>query len=94
VDVLLSFQDGYQMLVSHNKKPFVPAVFPTQMPALKFHVCDVSNDQVMVTISHGVALSNLYVSDYLSNNSLYFSLSLPRIFAYFPNITWKDSLLK
>jgi hypothetical protein len=82
------------MLTSRNNQPFVPAEFPTHMATQAFHVCDVSNDQVMVSVSHGSALSNLYVSDYMSNNSLRFSLSLPRIFAYFPNITWKDSLLK
>jgi len=82
------------MLVSHNSKGFVGAEFPTHLPALAFHVCDVSNDQIMVTISHGPALSNLYVSDYMSNNSLRFSLSMTRVFAYFPNITWSQSLLK
>ncbi|XP_059482311.1 sortilin-related receptor-like [Neocloeon triangulifer] len=89
-----SQKGAYEMVISHNNKPFVPAMFPTDLPSLSFHVCDVSNDQIMVTISHGPTVSNLYVSDYLSENALRFSLSLSNVFAYFPNITWADSLLK
>ncbi|CAB3366798.1 Hypothetical predicted protein [Cloeon dipterum] len=87
-------KDAYEMLVSRDREAFMTAVFPNDLPTLAFHVCDVSNGQVMVSVSHGRSLSNLYVSDSTRDQQMLFSLSMASVLAYFPNITWADSILK
>lgn len=70
------------------------AHFPTELPLLGYHVTDVTGDQVMVAVSHGPTLANLYVSEEMTSEGVNFALSLPRVLCYFPNSTWHDTWLK
>lgn len=51
----------------------------------------------MVAVAHTRTLSNLYISDVIQSSTqdmISFSLSLERVVAYFPNITWTESLIR
>jgi len=51
----------------------------------------------MVAVAHTPTLSNLYISDVIQSinqETISFSLALERVVAYFPNITWTDSLIR
>lgn len=51
----------------------------------------------MIAVAHTRTLSNLYISDVVQSSNqdtVTFSLSLERVVAYFPNITWTESLIR
>lgn len=51
----------------------------------------------MIAVAHTRTLSNLYISDVVQSTTqetVSFSLSLEGVLAYFPNVTWTESLIR
>lgn len=89
-----SKQNDYDLFVSHKGSQLMHAVFATELNRTEYHIADVTNNRIMVAVSHTEKLSNLYVSEGIGNGqTIQFSLSLENVFCYFPNSTWRDSWL-
>ncbi|XP_046384462.1 sortilin-related receptor-like isoform X2 [Ischnura elegans] len=87
-------EKNLDLYISHKRKPFVKAVFHSETNNLNYHVAEVSDGQVFVAVDHDSdGQVNLYVSDRVTEHGMLFTLSLPKIFCFFPHSTWKDSWL-
>lgn len=72
-------------------------MFDTELDRLDYLIADITANRIMVAVAHTRTLSNLYVSDVIKSSTqdtITFSLSLERVVAYFPNITWTESLIR
>ncbi|KAI5646183.1 sortilin, neurotensin receptor 3, domain-containing protein [Phthorimaea operculella] len=81
--------------ISHQRGPFFKADFQTELDLRKFHIADVTDQRIFVSVMHTETLANLYVSEISRNFTEYkFVLSLGQILCYFPDGNWKDSWLE
>ncbi|XP_065222382.1 sortilin-related receptor-like [Planococcus citri] len=83
------------LYIKYKSARFVKARFDTNLTARDYHVADIAENRVFVVVGHSETLSHLYVSEFVNEDlkEVKFTLSLERIFAYFPNTTWKGSLI-
>lgn len=84
-------------MISYKGGSFVRTRFDTELDRRNYHIADVTANRIMVAVAHTRTLSNLYISDVMQSSNeetLSFSLSLERVVAYFPNITWTESLIR
>ncbi|XP_026332516.1 sortilin-related receptor isoform X2 [Hyposmocoma kahamanoa] len=83
------------LYISHQRGPFFKAEFQTELDLRKFHIADVTDKRIFVSVMHTENLANLYVSEISHNFTQYnFVLSMERILCYFPDGNWKDSWLE
>lgn len=83
------------LYISHQRGPFFKAEFQTELDLKRFHIADVTDKRIFVSVMHTDALANLYVSEISNNFTQYnFVLSLEQILCYFPDANWKDSWLE
>lgn len=71
--------------------------FDTELDRRDYYIADITANRIMVAVAHTPTFSNLYISDVIQSSnqdSISFSLSLERVVAYFPNITWTESLIR
>ncbi|XP_072931091.1 uncharacterized protein RpS19a isoform X1 [Epargyreus clarus] len=88
-------RNSLDLYISHQMGPFFKAEFPTELDLKKFHIADVTDKRIFVSVMHTETLSNLYVSEISKNFTQYnFVLSLEQILCYFPDGNWKDSWLE
>lgn len=89
------FQVGLNLYVKYKAGPFILATFATDLPRYEFQIADITENRLLIAVAHSNTLCNLYVSDFVfeETENIHFFLSLERAFCYFPNITWKDSLI-
>lgn len=95
VTVQLS-KNNLDLLVSYKGGNFVRTRFDTELDRRDYHIADITANRIMVAVAHTRTLSNLYISDVIQSSNedtVSFSLSLERVVAYFPNITWTESLI-
>ncbi|KAG8226274.1 hypothetical protein J437_LFUL004831 [Ladona fulva] len=89
-----SGEKNLDLYISHRRQPFVKAIFRTVLDNLNYHIAEVSDGQVFVAVNHNADWNvNLYVSERINEQGMIFTLSLPRIFCFFPNSTWRGSWL-
>lgn len=90
------FSQSLELYIKYKNSKFMRAKFEGNLTAKDYHVADVSENRVFIVVGHTETLCNLYVSELVNEDAkeVRFSLSLDRIFAYFPNITWKGSLIR
>lgn len=84
-------------MVSYKGGNFVRTRFDTELDRRDYHIADITANRIMVAVAHTRTLSNLYISDVIQSSNedtVSFSLSLERVVAYFPNITWTESLIR
>lgn len=84
-------------MISYKGGSFVRTRFDTELDRRDYFIVDITANRIMVAVAHTGALSNLYVSDVIQSSNvdtISFSLSLERVVAYFPNITWTNSLIR
>ncbi|XP_046384173.1 sortilin-related receptor-like [Ischnura elegans] len=87
-------EKSLDLYISHKRKPFVKAVFNSETNNLNYHVAEVSDGKVFVAVDHdGNGQVNLYVSDRVTEDSMLFTLSLPKILCFFPHNTWNVTWL-
>ncbi|KOB70678.1 Sortilin-related receptor, partial [Operophtera brumata] len=55
------------LYISHQRGPFHKAEFETELDLRKFHIADVTDKRIFVSVMHTEELANLYVSE-ISNN--------------------------
>ncbi|KAK7603208.1 hypothetical protein V9T40_003207 [Parthenolecanium corni] len=86
---------GLNLYVKYKAGPFILATFATDLPRYEFQIADITENRLLIAVAHSNTLCNLYVSDFVfeETENIHFFLSLERAFCYFPNITWKDSLI-
>ena len=84
------------LYIKYKGSSFLKCKFATVLERKDFFIADITENRVMVVVHHAETLSNLYVSDIITETSreINFSLSLERIFCHFPNGTWKLSAIK
>nr|XP_049700522.1 sortilin-related receptor isoform X1 [Helicoverpa armigera] len=83
------------LYISHQRGPFYKAEFQTELDLKRFHIADVTEKRIFVSVMHTDSLANLYVSEISNNFTQYnFVLSLEQILCYFPDANWKDSWLE
>lgn len=83
------------LYISHQRGPFYKAEFQTELNLKKFHIADVTDKRIFVSVMHSDSLADLYVSEISNNFTQYnFVLSLEQILCYFPDANWKDSWLE
>lgn len=83
------------LYISHQRGPFNKAEFGTELDLRKFHIADVTDKRIFVSVMHTGSLANLYVSEISNNFTTYnFVTSLSRVLCYFPDGNWKDSWLE
>ncbi|CAH0400220.1 unnamed protein product [Chilo suppressalis] len=83
------------LYISHQRGPFYKAEFQTELDLRKFHIADVTDKRIFVSVMHTETLANLFVSEINNNFSQYnFVLSLEQVLCYFPDGNWKDSFLE
>ncbi|CAH2041323.1 unnamed protein product, partial [Iphiclides podalirius] len=83
------------LYISHQRGPFHRAEFQTELDRKKFHIADVTDKRIFISVMHTENLVNLYVSEISSNFDQYnFVLSLEQVLCYFPQGNWKDSWLE
>ncbi|CAH0727121.1 unnamed protein product, partial [Brenthis ino] len=88
-------KNSLDLYISHQRGPFYKAEFQTELDLNKFHIADVTEKRIFVSVMHTDSLANLYVSEISKNFSQYnFVLSLDQILCYFPDGNWKDSWLE
>ncbi|CAH2090468.1 unnamed protein product [Euphydryas editha] len=88
-------KNSLDLYISHQRGPFFKAEFQTELDLSKFHIADVTDKRIFVSVMHTENLSNLYVSEISRNFTQYnFVLSLEHILSYFPDGNWKDSWLE
>lgn len=76
---------------------FARTRFNTELDRRDYHIVDITATRIMIAVAHTRTLSNLYTSDLIQayfQDAILFNLSLERVVAYFPNITWTDSLIR
>ncbi|XP_048483491.1 sortilin-related receptor isoform X4 [Plutella xylostella] len=84
-----------ELYISHQRGPFYKAEFQTELDLKKFHIADVTDKRIFVSVMHSESLADLYVSEISKNFTQYnFVLSLPQIVCYFPDGNWKNSWLE
>ncbi|XP_046432202.1 sortilin-related receptor-like isoform X1 [Neodiprion fabricii] len=88
-----SADKNLDLFISCKNRPFVKAQFLSELDRKDYHIADVSNNRILVAVSHTEYIVNLYVSEIVDYDSIVFTLSLERILTFFPNSTWKDSWL-
>lgn len=84
-------------MISYKGRNFVRTRFATELDRRDYHVADITANRIMIAVAHTRTLSNLYISDVIQSSNqdtITFSLSLERVVAYFPNITWTESLIR
>lgn len=84
-------------MISYKGGNFVRTRFDTELDRRDYHIADITANRIMVAVAHTRTLSNLYISDVIQSSNedtVSFSLSLERVVAYFPNITWTESLIR
>ncbi|GBP23515.1 Sortilin-related receptor [Eumeta japonica] len=83
------------LYISHQRGPFYKAEFQTELDRKKFHIADVTDTRIFVSVMHTESLANLYVSEIYANFTQYdFVISLEQILSYFPDGNWKYSWLE
>ncbi|KAI8432323.1 hypothetical protein MSG28_004739 [Choristoneura fumiferana] len=83
------------LYISHQKGPFYKAEFETELDMKKFHIADVTDKRIFVSVMHTEILADLYVSEISNNYTRYnFMLSMEQILCYFPDGNWKDTWLE
>lgn len=83
------------LYISHQRGPFYKAEFQTELDLRKFHIADVTDKRIFVSVMHTDNLAHLYVSEINNNFTQYnFVLSLEQVLCYFPDGNWKDSWLE
>ncbi|XP_063385358.1 sortilin-related receptor-like [Cydia fagiglandana] len=83
------------LYISHMKGPFYKAEFETELDMKKFHIADVTDKRIFVSVMHTEILADLYVSEISNDFTRYnFMLSLEQILCYFPDGNWKDTWLE
>lgn len=91
----LKDQNTLDLYISHQRGPFYKAEFQTELDLKKFHIADVTDKRIFVSVMHTENLANLYVSEINNNFTQYnFVLSLEQVLCYFPDGNWKDSWLE
>lgn len=92
---LLFQKNSLDLYISHQRGPFFKAEFQTELDLNKFHIADVTDKRIFVSVMHTENLANLYVSEISRNFTQYnFVLSLEQVLCYFPDGNWKDSWLE
>lgn len=84
-------------MISYKGGNFVRTQFDTEFDRQEYYIADITANRIMVAIAHTRTFSNLYISDVIqpsNQDTISFSLSLERVVAYFPNITWTESLIR
>lgn len=84
-------------MISYKGGNFGRTRFDTELDRRDYHIADITANRIMVAVAHTRTLSNLYISDVVQSSIediVSFSLSLERVVAYFPNITWTESLIR
>lgn len=84
-------------MISYKGGNFVRTQFDTEFDRQEYFIADITANRIMVAIAHTRTFSNLYISDVIqpfNQDTISFSLSLERVVAYFPNITWTESLIR
>ncbi|ERL95566.1 sortilin-related receptor [Dendroctonus ponderosae] len=86
---------GLELYVSHLLSKQLLCMFDTALNISNFFVADVTGSRALVAASHSPTSSNLYVSDNLggTEGKVRFTLSIKDVFAFFPNTTWKGTLV-
>ncbi|XP_052741999.1 sortilin-related receptor isoform X1 [Bicyclus anynana] len=88
-------KNSLDLYISHQRGPFFKAQFQTELDLNKFHIADVTDKRIFVSVMHTENLANLYVSEISRNFTQYnFVLSLEQVLCYFPEGNWKDSWLE
>ncbi|XP_060804264.1 sortilin-related receptor isoform X1 [Amyelois transitella] len=83
------------LYISHQRGPFHKAEFQTELDLRKFHIADVTDKRIFISVMHTDTLAHLYVSEINNDFSQYnFVLSLEKILCYFPEGNWKNSWLE
>ncbi|XP_022107466.1 sortilin-related receptor-like [Acanthaster planci] len=78
------------LMVSHNRGPFMYADFPSWLPRRDFYIADADEDQVFVCVNHDLNKTNLYISEVQGTS---YSLSLEDIVYFSPEGPGKDTWL-
>ncbi|XP_050441242.1 sortilin-related receptor-like isoform X2 [Adelges cooleyi] len=88
-------KNNLDLLISYKGGNFIRSRFDTELDRRDYYIADITSNRIMVAVAHTRTLSNLYISDVFQSNkeTVTFSLSLERVVAYFPNITWTESLI-
>ncbi|XP_050528252.1 sortilin-related receptor-like isoform X2 [Daktulosphaira vitifoliae] len=88
-------KNNLDLLISYKGGNLIRARFDTELDKQDYLVTDITSNRIMVAVAHTRTLSNLYVSDVFQSDkdTITFSLSLERVVAYFPNVTWTESLI-
>lgn len=84
-------------MISYKGGNFIHTQFDTELDRRDYYIADITANRIMVAVAHTTTFSNLYISDVIQSSnqdSISFSLSLERVVAYFPNITWTESLIR
>ncbi|XP_041981642.1 sortilin-related receptor-like [Aricia agestis] len=88
-------KNSLDLYISYQRGPFYKAEFQTELDLVKFHIADVTDKRLFVSVMHSENLVNLYVSEINKNYTQYnFVLSLEQVLSYFPEGNWKDSWLE
>ncbi|CAK1543183.1 unnamed protein product [Leptosia nina] len=83
------------LYISYRRGPFFRAEFQTELDLRKFHIADVTDKRIFVSVMHTENVANLYVSEISKNFTKYnFVLSLKQILCYFPEGNFKNSWLE
>ncbi|XP_047516497.1 sortilin-related receptor-like isoform X1 [Pieris napi] len=83
------------LYISYQRGPFYKAEFQTELDLRKFHIADVTDKRIFVSVMHTENVANLYVSEISKNFTKYnFVLSLKQILCYFPEGNFKNSWLE
>lgn len=92
---ILFQKNNLHLYISHQRGPFYKAEFQTELDLQRFHIADVTDKRIFVSVMHADSLADLYVSEISNNFTQYnFVLSLEQILCYFPEFNWKDSWLE
>ncbi len=90
-----NFTRDLDLLVSYKRGAFVTASFPSKLRRRDYHIADISEGQLMVCVNHESMHTNLYISNVPdAEKGVQFSLSLERIFYYYPEGSLPNSWLK
>ncbi|CAG4953069.1 unnamed protein product [Colias eurytheme] len=88
-------KNNVDLYISYQRGPFYRADFQTELDLKKFHIADVTDKRIFVSVMHTESVTNLYVSEISRNFTKYnFVLSLKQILCYFPEGNWKHSWLE
>ncbi|VVC91851.1 unnamed protein product [Leptidea sinapis] len=88
-------KNNVDLYISYQRGPFYKAKFQTELDLVKFHIADVTDKRIFVSVMHTETVAHLYVSEINTNFTEYnFVLSLKQVLCYFPDGNWKDSWLE